>query len=274
MKTPAELARIGAKPKKSLGQNFLVDKNAAKKICDAVPFEKNLRIIEIGPGTGALTSHLAENTDDLVLVEKDRALAGYLKEKYGQKAVVLEGDFLRIDPKEILKGGKAENPSDRKNFLVGNLPYNISKRILRYSLLMRGYLRGCVFTLQREVAEKITAPVNSKNYGILSVLFGFYSKIKVTTKLGQECFFPKPDVFSATVRILFAEEPQNPDFVGGDFEKIVKSSFRHRRKILLNNLKEFYAKEELALVEGYLHKRPQEISPVDFAEISIRLGKK
>lgn len=270
------LETIGARPKKSLGQNFLMDKNIARKICDAVTDGENLRIVEIGPGTGVLTEILAEKTDDLVLVEKDAALASYLKKHFKDKASVIAGDFLKLDPDLFLKSesrGKACAETGT-NFLAGNLPYNISKRILRKTYSIRSRLTGCVFTFQKEVAEKLTALPSSPNYGILSVLFGYCSKTKIVVKISPECFFPKPEVHSAAVSILFKKNQAETEFSDDDFEKLVRNSFRQRRKVLLNNLKGVYGREDIEKIREFCRNRPQELSPEDFAEMASRIREK
>ncbi|MBN2364409.1 ribosomal RNA small subunit methyltransferase A [candidate division WOR-3 bacterium] len=270
------LEAIGARPKKSLGQNFLMDKNIARKICDAVPGGEDLRIVEIGPGTGVLTEILAEKTDDLILVEKDAALASYLKKHFKDKASVIADDFLKLDPDLFLKSenrGKACAKTGG-NFLVGNLPYNISKRILRKTFSIRSRLTGCVFTFQKEVAEKLTALPSYPNYGILSVLFGFCSKTKIVAKISPECFFPKPEVYSASVSILFNENQTEAEFSDDDFEKLVRNSFRQRRKVLLNNLRGVYRREDIEKIREFCRKRPQELSPADFAEMMSRIMEK
>ncbi len=264
-----KLSSFGIKPKKSMGQNFLMDKNMAKKICSAVPFEEDFVIVEIGPGTGALSFFLAERKNDLILIEKDADLASYLEKVFGGRAKVISGDFLKLEPKEIF------GITEKKAVFIGNLPYYVSKRILRRTFELKDKLRACVFTLQREVAEKLTASPSSPDYGILSVLFGYCSESKIVARQSPDCFYPKPGVDSATVRITFKKNCAcTGKFSEKEFESLVKCSFRQRRKILFNNLKGFYDIEGIEGLQELLRRRAQELSPGEFVLISERIKRK
>lgn len=269
MEIVKKLSSVGIKPKKSMGQNFLIDKNMAKKICGAVPFEEDLLIVEIGSGTGALSFTLAEKANELILIEKDADLASYLKKVLGGRARVISGDFLKLEPEEIF------GPTGKKAVLIGNLPYYVSKRILRRAFELKEKLRACVFTLQREVAEKLTALPSSRDYGILSVLFGYCSESKIVARQSPDCFYPKPGVDSATVRIIFNTKLACGGlFSEKEFENLVKCSFRQRRKILLNNLKGFYELEGIDGLQELLRRRAQELSPGEFILMSERIKRK
>ena len=218
--------------KKSLGQNFLIDKNIILKIIKYIDPIKNEKIVEIGPGLGALTDHLSKSVNNLILVEFDTELANLLKEKYSnsKNVVVIEGDILKIDWEQFL-------PIDK---MIGNLPYNISSQIIIKMFQYHEKINLALITIQKEFAERLVATPKSKKYGILSVYSKLYCDVKILYKIPNQVFRPIPKVKSAVVEMKFHKKLKykidDLDF----FHKIIRTAFNQRRKQLKNSLNVFY----------------------------------
>ena len=213
------------KAKKSLGQNFLVDQNILKKIIGLISIEgKN--IIEIGPGTGNLTSLiLNEKPTKFVVVEKDNYLAKILKEKFKNKLTVINSDILNIDETSLL---------NTKVTVFGNLPYNISTEILSkwiINLKNTFWFDHLILMFQKEVAERIVAKFNTREYGRLSILTNWKLKVEKIFDVKPEAFFPKPKIdsslllFTPKKKFINLKDPKN-------LEMITRVFFSHRRKML------------------------------------------
>ena len=215
---------MSLKPKKSLGQNFLLDKNIINKIIDAAKIEANDVVLEVGPGTGNLTQFIiSKKPKKIYLVEKDENLANELEKQYFNKITIIKKDILKI-PYEFYSG---------KRFLIlGNLPYNISTKILsKWCLNESLNVSKMILMFQKEVAERILANVNSKNYSRITILSKWKFNIKKITDVKPNSFFPKPKVHSTVLEFVskrkFHEikDPKN-------LEKITKIFFSQRRKMI------------------------------------------
>jgi len=212
------------KPKKSLGQNFLLDRNIINKIIDAAKIESNDVVLEVGPGTGNLTQFIiSKNPKKIYLVEKDENLANDLEKQYLNKITIIKKDILKI-PYEFYSG--------KKFLILGNLPYNISTKILSEWCLNKSLnVSKMVLMFQKEVAERILANVNSKNYSRISILSKWKFNIKKITNVKPNSFFPKPKVHSTVLEFVskrkFHEikDPKN-------LEKITRVFFSQRRKMI------------------------------------------
>ncbi len=211
--------------KKSLGQNFLIDKNILKKIISLTSIEgKN--IIEIGPGTGNLTSLiLNKNPTKFVVVEKDNYLASILKEKFKGKLTVINNDILDVDETSLL---------NTKVTVFGNLPYNISTEILSkwiINLKDTFWFDHLILMFQKEVAERIIAKFNTREYGRLSILTNWKLKVEKICDVKPEAFYPKPKIdssllfFTPKKNFINLKDPKN-------LEMITRVFFSHRRKML------------------------------------------
>ena len=212
------------KPKKSLGQNFLLDKNIINKIIDAAKIGSNDVVLEVGPGTGNLTQYIiSKKPKKIYLVEKDENLANELEKQYLNKITIIKKDILKI-PYEFYSG---------KRFLIlGNLPYNISTKILSKWCLNKSLnVSKMVLMFQKEVAERILANVNSKNYSRITILSKWKFDIKKITDVKPNSFFPKPKVQSTVLefipkrKFLEIKDPKN-------LEKVTKVFFSQRRKMI------------------------------------------
>lgn len=218
--------------KKSLGQNFLIDKNMILKIIKYIDPKDNEKIVEIGPGFGALTDHLSQSVGNLVLIELDTKLADLLNEKYSdnKNIKVIKGNILKIDWKIFL-------PIDK---IVGNLPYNISSQIIIKMFQHRKKINSAIITIQKEFAERLVSAPKSKKYGILSVYNQLYCDAKILFKISNQVFRPIPKVESTLIEMKFNKKLKykidDLDF----FHKIVRTAFNQRRKQLRNSLSVFY----------------------------------
>lgn len=220
--------------KKSMGQNFLIDENVLMRIVRAVNIGHDERVLEVGPGKGALTALLAREAEHVVAVELDKRLIGFLREKFGQtgKVEVIEGDILRTDLSELLAG---RWPGKWK--AAANLPYNISSQVLFKFMDNRNLFSELVLMLQKEVGERLIAQPCSKEYGILSVFCRLYFDISREMLVRPGSFRPIPKVDSLVLKFQVLDSPRVD--VGDEmfFRKVVKGAFAQRRKTLWNCLK-------------------------------------
>jgi len=221
------------RPLKSLGQNFLVDRNIIDKIIDSARLVPEDSVLEIGPGRGALTEIMAKKVGRLQLVEYDHALAAILKETYSadSKVSIVDADILAVDLPTLL--GKEQTAWK----VVANLPYNISTQVLFKLMDVRNSVSRMVLMLQREVAERLTAAPDCSDYGVTTVLLGLWYDMRIEFIVSPGCFHPRPKVDSAVISFVPLAEPRAE--VGNEdvFRRIVKAAFAMRRKTLSNCLK-------------------------------------
>jgi len=213
------------KAKKSLGQNFLIDNNIIKKITNTVDV-KNKTILEIGPGTGNLTSEiLKKNPKKFFVVEKDNKLATDLKNKFENQLEIINEDILNIEETLLF---------NEKVIVFGNLPYNISTEIISKWIInsKNNFWFECLILMfQKEVADRIIAEINTSNYGRLSILCNWKLNIKKICNIKPNSFFPKPKVdsslllFYPKINFIKINDPNN-------LEKVTRIFFNQRRKML------------------------------------------
>ena len=250
-------------PKKSLGQNFLTDKNIVNIIINTGNIKKNDIVLEVGPGTGNLTEKiLSKNPKKLFAVEKDKSLAKKLHEKFKEKIILINDDILKIDEKKYSKDPMV---------VFGNLPYNISTQILvkwiRYNNLNNTF-KKFILMFQKEVAERIIAETNSKNYGRLAVLSSWKLNIEKIIDVSPNSFYPIPKVKSTILLI----EPKSEYFNlknPKNLEHITNIFFNQRRKmikkplnIIFKNVNEISKKLNINI-----NDRPQNLSSLKYFEI-------
>jgi len=220
------------RPKRSLGQNFLVDPNLQRKIVAALGATPDDEVLEIGPGRGALTGHLVGSVRRLVLIELDDALAASLAERHRDRddVIVVHGDVLDVPREAHLLEPEAA-------LVVGNIPYNITTPIV-FRLLERPRPRDILLMVQDEVAERIVAPAGSKAYGALSVGVQSVAAAKRLFKVGRAAFRTVPNVDSAVVRIT-PTRPERLDRTGEDgLRSLVRAVFQWRRKQIGGTLRD------------------------------------
>ncbi len=219
--------------RRSLGQHFLKSQAVLKKIIRRISPQEQDLIIEIGAGKGALTFPLAEKAGKVIAIEKDPTLTPSLKKKNIPNLIILEKDILKVDFHELLKNDKNFKGNLK---LAGNLPYSLSSPLLFKVLEERELFTECVFLLQREVAERLCGQPGSKNYAPLSILFQIHFLLRLHFTVSPECFSPPPKVDSALISLKKRERPLFSLQKEELFRDFLKGAFKHRRKILRNNL--------------------------------------
>ena len=252
------------RPKKSLGQNFLSDKNVIKSIVKIGNIKNNNTILEIGPGTGNLTEFiLKKKPKNFFVIEKDYNLVKFLYEKFDNNINIINKDVLNFELNAISK---------EKIIVYGNLPYNISTEILTKWITDKKKFESCkklILMFQKEVADRIIAKTNSKNYGRLSIISNWRMDVKKEFDINPNCFFPKPKVDST----LLSFEPKKKYFNlknPNNLEKITKVFFNQRRKMIKNPLKQIFKNPYIIVQKLKLdtNLRPQNLSPLNYFEIT------
>ena len=252
-------------PKKSLGQNFLIDKNIIEKICNAGNLSENDNVLEIGPGTGNLTEFiLQKQPKQLYVIEKDEGLIKNLSERFENKLTIINEDILNYDLKLL-------NHSDLVIF--GNLPYNISSQILinfiNYSHSKFSY-KKLILMFQKEVADRIMAEENSKNYGRLSIFSSWKLDIKKIMDVGPSSFFPKPKVMSSL--LIFKPKINYVKFKNSkNLEHITNVFFNQRRKMIKKPLNILFkdSKKVIDELDLDINLRPQNLEKDTFYKICL-----
>ena len=252
------------KVKKSLGQNFLTDKNVIKSIVDIGIIEDNDVILEVGPGTGNLTEFIfKKNPKQIYAIEKDSNLVNFLHEKFEGKIEIINEDILNF---------KINNISDEKFIIYGNLPYNISTQILTQWIVDHkqfASIKKLILMFQKEVANRIIAKINSKNYGRLSIISNWKLNIKKEFDINPKSFFPKPKVDSTLLSFV----PRKDFFhikKPANLEKITRIFFNQRRKMIKNPLRQIF-KDPDQIAEKLklnINLRPQNLSPKNYFDIT------
>ena len=241
--TKAVLERHGFTFKKSFGQNFLTDTNILQKIVDTAEIDKNVNVIEIGPGIGALTEFLAENAAEVMAFEIDDRLVPILED------TLRDHDNVNVINEDVLKADLQTRVKEFKNpelpiKVVANLPYYITTPILMHLIESKIPFAEFVVMMQKEVADRISAEPNTKAYGSLSIAVQYYMTAKVAFVVPRTVFVPAPNVDSAILKMTRRKQPlvevKDEDF----FFRVSKASFVHRRKTLWNNLTSHFGKSE------------------------------
>ncbi len=250
--------------KKRLGQHFLNDPNIAKKIVSKLDNKYNHKaIIEVGPGSGALTRYLIDyKKEPLYLIEIDTELASCLKKAYPSlRDRLIIADFLKFNLSNVCLGSIG---------IIGNFPYNISSQIFFKILSSRNQVNEVVCMIQKEVADRIAAKPSNKTYGILSVLLQAFYNISYCFVVSPSAFCPKPKVYSAVIK-LERNSLENLDCDEKLFFKVVKAGFGQRRKMLGNSLGVLNISLE-DIPKAVLRKRAEELSVDDFVLITKELS--
>jgi 16S rRNA (adenine1518-N6/adenine1519-N6)-dimethyltransferase len=274
------LREFGIQPKKSLGQNFLVDQRALERIVKVAELGPEDIVLEIGPGLGTLTRYLAEKAGKVVAVELDPHLVEALRQILADypNVEIVAGDILQLDPAELI--GDLRRPCDLATLapykVVANLPYYITSAVLRHLLAAKVRPKLMVVTVQLEVARRITAGPGEMS--LLAVSVQFYGRPRIVARIKAGAFYPSPQVDSAVVRIdLYDRPPVEVEDVDSFFE-VVRAGFAHRRKQLRNTLS-----AELALLPSQVEqalsraginprRRAQTLSLEEWARVWRELG--
>ena len=252
---------MNVKPKKYLGQHFLIDEQISERISEAISKSKKINLLEIGPGTGALTKFLLHENIDLISYELDTESITYLKNAY-PTLIVHNEDVLKTDWTKIFKGNYS---------VTGNFPYNISSQILFKIYENRTIIDEMVGMFQKEVAERVCSGSGTKKYGILSVLIQAFYNVEYLFTVNEEVFNPPPKVKSGVIKITrnnIIELDCNEKL----FFRVVKAIFNQRRKMARNSLKSLLGDKKIDHV--LLTKRPEELSIENFVEITKMIESK
>ncbi len=252
------------KAKKSLGQNFLIDKNIITKIVEAGNILPNSTVLEIGAGTGNLTEYiLKKKPKKLFIIEKDEKLVEKLKKRFNKEIEIINKDVLKVSENLI---------SSEKLIVYGNLPYNISTQILSKWITndnQNEWFTNYILMFQREVADRILAETNSKNYGRLSILTSWKLNVKKILNISPSCFVPKPKVestllnFSPKKNYLKLKNSKN-------LEIVTRVFFNQRRKKIKNPLNQLFKNSDKIIEKLKLNieLRPQNLSAETYYKIA------
>ena len=257
--------------KKSLGQNFLIDKNFVDKIVDAAEIE-NQNVLEIGPGIGTITYEMAKLAKKVVAIEIDQTLIPILQENLGEfeNAKVINEDILKVDLKKLV-----EEEFNGESFkVVSNLPYYITTPIIEMLITTGIACEDMTIMVQKEVAERMVASESSKEYSSLSVFIKFYTDAKVVINLPKSVFMPQPKIDSTilNLKLRLYDDKVNEDMLF----KLVRSGFNKRRKTILNSLSDVVAKDDLKLAFEKLNLaenlRAENLSLDDYINLANELS--
>jgi len=246
--------------RKRFGQHFLHDPQVLQRIAAAVAPQEGELLLEIGPGTGALTSRLLERMPLLHAIEIDRDLAAALRARWGERLALHEGDALEFDYAGL---ARAEGRPLR---IVGNLPYNISTPLLFRLLESADQISDLHVMLQKEVIDRMCAAPGGKDYGRLTVMLSPRMSIERLFDVGPGAFQPPPRVWSAVARIRVLAQPRFP--VPPRFAEVVAAAFAQRRKTLRNSLRALLTAESFEVAGVRPDARPETLAPAQFAALA------
>lgn len=258
--------------KKTLGQNFLKDDNIVNKIVNSIDYKDNSLVIEIGPGAGALTKMLLPKVTKALLYEVDTRLEKILSKELNEfdNYKIIFDDFLKRDVNSDLKDFDYDNL-----YIVANLPYYITTPIIGKIIDDEIPAREIVIMIQKEVADRLCADVGTKEYGQLTVFLNYFYDIKRVINVSKNCFVPKPKVDSAVIKMTRKNELEKV-LDRAYFSKVVKDSFRFKRKTIKNNLCNY----DMDIISRVLNKygfdvstRSENIPYYVFVELSNELFK-
>ena len=255
---------MGFNFKKKFGQNFLKDKNIIQDIVNAIDAKEDDLIIEIGPGAGALTEYLIKKNTYYLAYEIDTDTKEYLDKYTSDKAKVIYKDFLKSNIHEDIKDIKYNNL-----YIIGNLPYYITTPIITKIIEDGINAKEIVVMIQKEVADRFSAKVNSKEYGSITVFLNYFYDIKKLFIVSKNKFYPVPGVDSAVIKLTRKDNLLDVDF--DKFNKLVKNAFQFKRKNLRNNLNSYDKDKIESILSKYnlsLNDRAENLSYEIFVDIT------
>jgi len=254
------------KPKKSLGQNFLIDKNIQNKIISCAELSSTDTVLEIGPGQGALTGLLCQKAAKVYAVEIDRNLCGVLTEKFAhsRNISIINADFLKFDLRSLAPGSKLK--------IIGNIPYYITSPIIEHLLFYRDRIQDIYLMVQKEFAQRMSARPGSKVYGSFSCFVQYYTEPEILFLIKKNSFHPAPKVDSCFLKLTLRTEPPVQVKSENSLFRIIRAGFQQRRKTLKNSLEKLVPADKLDKFfrEYDLNPkiRPEDLSLYDFANLA------
>ncbi len=271
------MRRYGFFPRKKWGQNFLIDGNILNKIVTSCNLNRDTYVIEIGPGLGTLTTQLAENSRGVLAIDIDRDLEVMLQEVLAEYTNVqlLFANILDVNLEEELIKAFAL-PAVQPYQVCANIPYNITTPIIFYLLEKCPHLQSATLMMQKEVAQRIMASPGGKDYGLLTLTTSYYADSEFMMNVSRNCFYPRPEVDSAVLRITPRQEriQVNNEIV---FKKLMRFSFQKRRKTMLNICTDFSGQDKNQM-RAWLEQwgispwsRPENLSLDDFILLANNL---
>jgi len=246
-----------ANPKRSLSQNFLVDEGFQKRIVDYGRYSPSEKVVEIGPGYGAITAHLVELPCNLNLIEIDPDAVEYLRSRFVNSPP-------KINQEDVLKADFSRFGTDLR--LIGNLPYHISSPILLHVDRYRQQIKDVIFMLQKEVVDRLVASPGEKAYGRLSIALGIHWDIERLFNVPPDAFRPAPKVWSSVMCMRPRKNPPMVDVTRLD--QVLTTAFSKRRKTLRNALKGFFTEEELVKCSIDPKARPENLSIDQYVQLA------
>jgi 16S rRNA (adenine1518-N6/adenine1519-N6)-dimethyltransferase len=254
-------------PRKRFGQHFLHDPNVIRRIVTAIDPKRTDRMVEIGPGLGAITVPLLDKLESLSAIEIDRDAIRHLSQlpQARGKLQIHEGDVLRFDLESIRLSGERLR-------IVGNLPYNISTPLLFHLIEQREHILDLHVMLQKEVVERMAAGPSSEHYGRLSVMLAPWLKIEPLFDIGPGAFRPPPKVVSSFARLTPHAQPPISMANRREFAAVVAAAFSHRRKTLRNALKALLSASQIQAAGVDPGARAETISPTQYASLAAELA--
>lgn len=264
-------------PRKKWGQNFLIDGNILNKIVSSCDLNRDDYVVEIGPGLGTLTMELADNCKGVLAIDIDRNLQVMLQEVLSgyNNVQLLFANILEVNLEEELVKAFAL-PTVQPYQVCANIPYNITTPIIFYLLEKCPHLQSATLMMQKEVAQRIMASPGGKDYGLLTLTTSYYARSELLMNVSHNCFYPRPEVDSAVLRITPRREKikVNNEIV---FKKLLRASFQKRRKTMLNICTDFSGQDKNQ-IQSWLEQwgisplaRPENLSLDDFVVLANNL---
>lgn len=260
---------LGHTARKRFGQNFLYDDNVILSIVAAIYPQKGQFLVEIGPGLGALTEHVAEQIERLTVVELDRDLAKRLRchPFLYQKLNVIETDAMQLDFGQLYDAEKLAEKGQKLR-VFGNLPYNISTPLMFHLFKFHDKIQDMHFMLQKEVVKRLCAAPNSKAYGRLTIMAQYFCQVMPVLEVPPTAFKPAPKVDSAVVRLVPHSTLPHPVKDLYWLNRVTTQAFNQRRKTLRNALSVLFSPENMASLDVDLNARAENLSIADYVRLA------
>ncbi len=257
--------RVAFRPNKKLGQHFLRDATYLNKIINSLHLQKEDTVLEIGPGEGVLTDKLAPLCKKLYAIEIDLSLVKHLEKKFHDElhVEIIHHDILQTDFKEISHGNKLR--------IVGNLPYNISSQIVFKMIEERAVIRDAILMFQKELAEKFIGLPGTKKYGPITIFTTQFFEVRHLFDVPKSAFYPMPEIQSSVLAFTTRDDPLVLPKNQINFEMLVKTAFTHRRKKLMNNLKQYNCMDAFEKLNISTNARAEELTIKQFYELYMFL---